>query len=416
MKELLEEHAGEHQFYHVRSPKYATTEKLPFRISPEPFYISDEEARTIERIGHEVSSFMLATNDLYATNDIARELLDRGKPEVFLNDQRPNYAFLRPDMIITRDGFTICEIETSVFGLALSELLNRGYVAAGFETMSEVSTLRDHVASTLPDEGTIVYTDKTKAFAGQLEFLAKQVFSGNDRTWQAAHAGNVTETQAIYRAHYLIEHLTDVALKALYEKPGANAQSVPSLTPQFEEKAILAFIWDKRFEEFYRHALGNAGFELLRSVIPPTWIVGEEAHFAPGLPGSMQGSVDLAKLSRPHRNFVLKPSGFSQDSSWSEGVIFLQTKSREDSRKHLEHAAANSAQQLYVVQEFKEGVKRPMHYETPDGVVSTQARVRLTPYFSALVGKLLSVKATGCEGTQLIHASTASINTAVSIK
>lgn len=416
MKELLEQVAGGHQFYHVRSPEYASTDTLPFRISPEPFYVSDKEAQAIELIGQEISGFMLATNGLYATNETAHELLDRGKPEFFLNNQRPDYMFLRPDMVVTPDGFTICEIETSVFGLALAELLNQGYISAGFETMTEETTLRNHVASTLPAEGTLVYTDKTKAFAGQLEFLAKQVFSGDDRHWQIAHAGEVTNAGSIYRAHYLVEYLSDMAVRTLYDRPGAKAQTMPSLTPQFEEKAILAFIWDKRFEDYYRNALGYAGFDLLRSVIPPTWIVGQEAYFAPGLPGNLQESVDLAGLSRSKRTFVLKPSGFSPDSSWSEGVSFLQSKSHDDARQLLEHATINSAQQLYVVQEFKEGVKRIMSYDSPEGIVDMQARVRLTPYFSTMVGKLLGIKATGCEGTQLIHATTASINTAVSIK
>ena len=415
MKEVLERIADGHQFYHARMPEYASTDPLPFRISPEPFYISDEQAKAIGRIGQEVCGLMQATAELYETNDDVHELLDRGKPAVFQNVQPPQYLFFRPDMIITSDGFAICEIETSVFGLAVAELLNQGYSEAGFETLARPGILGDHIEHATPSNGTIVYTDKTKAFVGQLEFLAEKVFSGRNRQWRASHIGEASGSESQYRAHYLVEYLTDAAVQSLYDS-AEPPKTMPSLSPQFEEKAILAFIWDKRFEDFYSKALGAAGLELLRTAIPPTWIVGEEQYFAPGLPAGMNQSVDLAGLARSKRGFVLKPSGFSSDSSWSEGVTFLQSMSHETAAETLGRVTADATDRLYVVQEFKEGVKNPMSYDGSDDPSSMQARVRLTPYFSNVVGELLGIKATGCEGTHLIHASTASVNTAVSIK
>ncbi len=415
MKEVLEQVADGHQFYYARSPEYASPAALPFRISAEPFYVNGEEAQTIRSIGQEISSFMAATIELYSINDEARELLDRGKPEFFQNGETPDYLFWRPDIIVTAKGFAVCEIETSVFGLALAELLNRGYISAGFETMVEAAELRKHVTINTPTEGAIVYTDKTKAFAGQLDFLAKRVFSEDERDWQSTHASEVASDISLYRAHYLTEYLSDNGVRALYEAPTVRERTLPGFTPQFEEKAILAFLWDSRFEEHYRKALGDAGLEFLRSVIPPTWIVGEEEHFVPGLPGNIQESVDLASLPRANRGFVLKPSGFSQDSSWSEGVSFLQTKSSSDAAKLLGQAASNSVRQLYVIQQFNEGVKRDMPYADTDGEVPMRARVRLTPYFST-AGRLLTIKATGREKTHFIHAATDSVNTAVGIK
>ena len=45
-----------------------------------------------------------------------------------------------------------------------------------------------------------------------------------------------------------------------------------------------------------------------------------------------------------------------------------------------------------------------------------KAKVRVTPYFSyqpGNKGELIAAKVTGCENTEYIHASTASINTAI---
>lgn len=41
------------------------------------------------------------------------------------------------------------------------------------------------------------------------------------------------------------------------------------------------------------------------------------------------------------------------------------------------------------------------------------AKVRLTPYFNPGNNRLIAIKATGCANTDYIHATTASVNTAV---
>lgn len=118
-----------------------------------------------------------------------------------------------------------------------------------------------------------------------------------------------------------------------------------------EEKAILAFIWDKRFEGYLKSRLGMAAFTHLRDVIPPNWIVGQEKHFAPGLPGNMDSSLGLATLSRSKRAFVLKSSGFGDSSSWGEGVNFLHRTSNARTVELL-RSALQDRTSLYVVQEF----------------------------------------------------------------
>jgi hypothetical protein len=415
MRETLERLSGEHQFYHARSSEYASTDNLAFRISPEPLVLDKNQGKAVLSIGEEISSFMAATDELYKKDDSVRELLDRGKPDIFTAQRQAQYLFYRPDLIITPTGFTLCEIETSIFGLGLSELLNRGYIAAGQETMAGPEVLKDFISNHTEPKGTIVYTNKTSAFAGQLGYVADNLFSGDERDWSASHISTAGAPAAMYRAHYLSEYLTDPDAKVLYDSTSEGRVSIPSLTPHMEEKAVMSFIWDSRHEPFYKSALGLAGFNFLRTVIPPTWIVGEEKHFSPGLPHGFESSADLARLTKSQRQFVLKASGFSSTSSWAEGVIFLQSQSQAKTEKALADSAAASGQ-LFIVQQFQEGVKIPMSYETPKGEATMQARVRLTPYFAADTGKLLTIKATGCEGTQRIHATSSSINTPVLVK
>lgn len=415
MRDVLEQLSGGHQFYHARTDEYASSDNINFRVSPDPLLIEPAQAEALTRAGQELASYLAATQDLYESDETAAALLDRGKPERFLRETEPDYLFFRPDMIITSEGLAVCEIETSPFGLGLSELLNRAYASAGHETMAEPEALKMHVHSRTSPDGKILFSDKTKAFSGQLEFLAETVFGGDDRDWSAENASEANTDGDIYRAHYLVEYLSDFAVRDLYDSLDDKQSITPSLTPQFEEKAILALIWDKRFEDFYRKALGNSSHDFLRTIIPPTWIVGEESGFALGLPNNYEDSVELAKLSRRQRQYVLKVSGFSQDSAWAEGVRFLSSTSQADAAAALAESKAKT-DQLYIVQAFHEGAKLPMRYETPDGSASMAARVRLTPYFDTKTGDLLTIKATGCENTHRIHASSTSINTAVGVK
>lgn len=365
---------------------------------------------------------MHAADELYRSEDDIRCLLDIGKPEIFQGRTQLQYLFVRPDLIITRDGFAICEIETSPFGLGLAELLNRAYRLEGFDTMVEEGILPNFFSEHTPSKGVIVYSQKTSSYAGQLQFLAKEVFSGDGREWkaqQAEHALNEDYT-CIYRAFYQYEHYGDLFVNYLIQTllDNENTQVLPSFTPHMEEKALLALIWDRRWEQFLTHQLGVAAFQHLREVIPPTWIIGQEHFFVPGLPQGVSSSEGLASLSKSKRKFVLKKSGFGSSSSWAEGVTFLQEKSSERARALLV-AAAQDNQSLYIIQEFRPSQGRQMPYDKDDYTIDQiQARIRLTPYFSMVAadeGRLIAIKATGCENTNYIHASTGSINTAVAV-
>lgn len=419
MRDRLESIVGDHSIYSARRTEYDTGEKIPFRVSPEPLRLSPEQATEIDAIGKDITCFYLAAEELYRTDESVQELLNTGKPEVFLADHPAQYLFVRPDMIITDRGFAVCEVETSPFGLALAEILNRGYRDAGFETMVANGTLTDYIQGTTPTEGTIVYSKKTQSYAGQMAFLADNVFSGQDRTWIAEKAEDVDPEgqNATYRGFYLAEYMTDPAVRLLLEANLSNEQTLlPSPTPHLEEKAVLSLIWDSRFERKLRAQLGDASYNHLREVIPPTWVVGQEKYFAPGLPNGYESSVDLVNLSRNKRAFVLKSSGFSATSSWAEGVHFLGKKSVEVDEQRLREAESNTTS-LHVIQAFHRGAVHAMQYIDRDEIIPMSALIRLTPYFAfdgTRTGDLVAIKATGCENTDFIHASSSSINTAVS--
>ena len=127
----------------------------------------------------------------------------------------------------------------------------------------------------------------------------------------------MTSDKEVYRAFYLNEQYSDEMVAKILSE---NHLNIPSETPQFEEKALLALIWDKRFVDFFKEQLGEAGFELLRKSIPKTWIIGQEQYVDGGLPNGYLKSEDIGQIGKSKREYVLKESGFNNNSSWGKGV------------------------------------------------------------------------------------------------
>ncbi|OGD86200.1 hypothetical protein A2164_01980 [Candidatus Curtissbacteria bacterium RBG_13_35_7] len=420
MRAAIEKSGEGYQLYKVRREEFETQEKVPFLVAPEPFRLSKEEAAEIRRLGKEVVDFMDAVNGLYNLDPEVRGLLNRGKPELFQLPRQPHYLFVRPDLLITEQGVSICEIEVSPFGLALAELLNQAYIEEGFNTMVPSGVMCGFLQENTPDEGVIVYTPNTASYVGQMQFIANELLAGQGRHWEARHIDEIAgmDCRCIYRGFYLYECRDDLFINNLLANlscEDCTVQVLPSLTPHMEEKALLALIWDTRWESYFRHKLGEETYRHLREVIPPTLIIGQEQFFAPGLPEGVKTLDELATLPRSKRNFVLKQSGFGHGSSWAEGVHFLQEKSAAKSRSIVAHAQSDNLS-LYIIQQFRPSNTRQIVYTTKDGLKEMQGRLRITPYFSMVPdsrGQLLAIKATACENTNYIHASTASINTAV---
>lgn len=396
-----------YSLYKIRKEEYKDTNSdLPFRVSPQTLKLSNDHTRTLNLIGELICEYFSLVIMLYNNCDEVKKILNKGKSIKFLRNQKPKYLFLRPDLIIDKnDNFKLCEIETSIFGLALADILNRVYQLNGMDTLLSAETLKKYFVSNIPLNGTIAYSKKVQAFCGQLKYLAENIMNWN---LKLIDDHNVF-SENIYRAFYSIDYCNDVNVAKLMEQ---NLVFLPSLTPQFEEKAILAFLWDKRFSEYFKKNLGKSSYEFLRNLIPPTFIVGEEENFELGLPNGINQLMDISKLPKGKRKLVLKKSG---DSSWGEGITFLHKVSHERVESALHKAETSN--ELYIIQDFNEAKKILMPYLAGEEIQEMKAKIRLTPYYAFQgknFGKMIAIKATGCENTDYIHGATNSINTSVS--
>lgn len=398
-----------YHLYEVRHLEYCKDiDEVPFRVSPSPLCITHDQYDELIKIGNVICNYVKLVIKLYQSNKELQRILNKGKPDIFLKFQNPQYLFLRPDLILTENGFKICEFETSIFGLALSDILNKAYIENDFQTVVEKSLLQEYISSQIAEVGNIAYSKRVKAFQGQLEYLANEIFTNKSQKWNAQmiDGSNNFFSSDIYRAFYSSDCFSDNNMEEFLKN---NVNCIPTLTPQFEEKALLALIWDVRFCHFFKNELGNDDYDFLRTIIPPTCIVGEEEYFEKYLP-----ALDtISNLPKSQRKFVLKKSG---DSSWGEGITFLHKISHEKVQKAIDNARVSN--ELYILQYFSEGKKTEMKYFSSDSIQTMTAKIRITPYYAfsgEATGKLISVKATGCENTDYIHGATNSINTSISI-
>src|SRR6185312_6396690 len=98
------------------------TERIAWRVSPEPFALSAKQLADVELLGTDLLAFYRVLNGLY--NRSARgtapafiaEYLDRGKPEQIVKLARQNRfkqdipQLIRPDFIVTGDdNFIVTE-------------------------------------------------------------------------------------------------------------------------------------------------------------------------------------------------------------------------------------------------------------------------------------------------------------------
>src|SRR5215467_2919425 len=108
-------------------------------LSPEPFLLDRKLRHDLERLGHQLLVFQRACNQLYQQSAKGKQpawvarYLDLGKPpELIEFSRRKEFRedlprVIRPDLILTEDGWTIAEIDSVPGGIGLTAWLNQTY-------------------------------------------------------------------------------------------------------------------------------------------------------------------------------------------------------------------------------------------------------------------------------------------------
>jgi hypothetical protein len=395
-----------------------------WRVSPQAFPISRKFAAELDQLGYRLHQFLKACNQLYRLSSEGRQpawiadVLDRGKPAELVEAARDRMfrdeipAVIRPDLVLTDDGFTIAELDSVPGGIGLTAWLGREYAALGEDILGGADGMLDGFAAIVPG-GDIVVSEEAATYRPEMEWVAARLNErGAGKTWRVVDDAPREDWQPTAYRFFELFDLANVRNSAqLLERARTGALRVtPPFKPQLEEKLWFALFWLRPLEDFWRRELGEKTLVALRKVIPYTWLL-DPAPLPPHavLPRlEVQSWDEVAAFSQKQRELILKVSGFDETAWGSRGVVVAQDVPQNEWRDALHDALAGYDRRPHLLQQFHRGrvLEHPWLDEESGALVTMKGRVRLCPYYFPGEGrvKTAGALATICpQDKKLLH-------------
>lgn len=395
-------------------------------LSPEPFLIDAKLAEQLDKLGHRLNLFNRACNELYQRSISGKQpawiadYLDRGKPpELVEYSRRKQFRpdlprVIRPDLVLTEEGFTIAELDTVPGGIGLTQWLNKTY--AGFAThdvLGGATGMVDGFRAILGNEADILVSNEAATYRPEMQYLSR-LSGGALRVQEAetfAPRENAEGPQSLYRffEHFDLPNVPS-APAIMQAVADGRAQITPPFKPYLEEKLWFALFWLRPLREFWRRELSERHFLELQKVIPYTWILDPQAlpHHAviPFL--EVQSFEELKAFSQKQRELILKISGFHESAWGSRSVVLGSDASQVEWQTAVTDALNEFSSHPYILQKFHKGrlVDQPFLNNTTGEIEVLHGRVRLCPYYFVIDGKaeLRGALATVCPADKkLLH-------------
>ena len=395
--------AAEDKLQSIRSafPKEGLFAEKDWLLSPDPFPIEKKFLTELEQLGHRLSVFQLACNQLYQLSVKGKQpewvarYLDAGKPPKLIEFSRRKEIrddlprVIRPDLILTENGYIIAEIDSVPGGIGLTSWLNQTYSGFDKEIIGDTNGMLDGFHSVLPNGGDIVISLEAATYRPEMEWIAARLKDRHrDLEWHVVVAENYEpqDDRAVYRFFELFD-LPNIP--NIDNTLRANAEDritiTPPIKPYLEEKMWFALFWMQPLREFWRRELGEKYFIKLQEVIPYSWLLDPtplpQHAVIPRL--EIHDWREAAKLSQKDRDLLLKVSGFSPLGWGSRGVALGADLPHAEWEQRIEHALETFEQSPTILQRFHKGRLFEHRYWDPEsGELKTmKGRVRLCPYF-----------------------------------
>ena len=386
-----------------------------WRVAPEPLVLPPEMDEELEKLGFRLRKFTEACNLLYRLSVSGKkpawiaDLLDRGKPRELIELARSKSMaesvprVIRPDIILTEDGFTIAELDNVPGGIGLTAWLNETYASEGFAVVGGKGV--DEGFRSIVDGGDIVISKEAADYRPEMEWMALRI---------GARVVDAEKKPADLRANvYRFFELFDLpniagSIDLLREVADGKRTMTPPPKPWIEEKLWFALFWLRPLADFWRRELGEKHFLALQKVIPRTWLMDPQPLPPTGVYPSLdiQSWDELKQFSQKERELVLKISGFSELAWGSRSVKVGQDLSQDDWSRAVDDALADWPQRPWILQRFHHSRVIEMDYVDGGEVVRMKGRVRLCPYYfcGERETKLGGVLATVCPADKkLLH-------------
>jgi hypothetical protein len=440
-------------------------EDKTWQLSPTAWPLTPAQVTELEQIGVACLEFHQALETLYLRSAQNKNLLrnkpllapwvadylDRGKPAALVahaRDPKNRGAFptvLRPDLLLTEEGFALTELDSVPGGIGLTAFLNKlyggdsdpavlGQGSAMIDNFhASLAALRPAVRNPLivilVSEEAGTYRPEMQWLAEQLQRAGKRVFClnpgdvfplGNELFFDVE--GNPEKIDIIYRFFELFDWANIKIGREILEAWSAGTVAIaPPMRTFQEEKLALALFHHHLLADFWAETLSGRSLKLLRALIPQSWIM-EPAVLPPGavLDGPRVGGRlladwrELALASQKERDLIIKISGFHETAWGARSVVLGSDCSREEWQQGVEQALALAPTNLHVLQEYRKPkrVSHPLYEAAKDGApadaaaVEKAGRLRLCPYYFVVGGqaRLSGALATFCPpDKKIIH-------------
>lgn len=370
-----------------------------WRISPSPLPLAAGFVRELESLGRILLQFYRAVNLLHRQSHAARqprwiaELLDQGKPEALLQLQsdaafkRELPRVIRPDILLTEEGFAITELDSVPGGIGLTAWLNKTYSEAGDRVIGGADGMlhgfEGIFGKAVPVN--LVVSSESASYRPEMEWLAGQLTPGKFHVRDERFKKFPTGT-AVYRFFELFDLANIPFSEVIFQGARAGDLTVtPPPRPVFEEKLLLALLWNRNLREFWRQQLGDGFLKRLLACIPYTWVI-DPAPLPPHAAYPELNLTDwqqLKGLSQRERDLILKVSGYSEKAWGARGVYLGSDLSQADWSAAVDEAINAFPRSPYILQRYHKPRTVDtawVNLETKE-LMPMKGRVRLCPYY-----------------------------------
>ena len=421
-----------------------------WRVSPCPLYLSSKELQFFTDLGPHLLSFYRGLNRLYTESVKGVQpawiagYLDQGKPAALVQYSRMKRfrdalpAVIRPDIIPTQDGMVITELDSVPGGIGLTACLSRTYhdldgdppqiiggqsgMIQGFSRMLR-SLQAQHVGCIA-----ILISDESKDYRPEMSWLAAQLREEGLSVWcvepreirftedglRLHTDGSEQAISVLYRFYELFDLLNIPKAELVqYAAKKGRVSVTPPYKPALEEKSAFALLHHPILRLFWEKELGADCLLHLTTIMPKTWLLDPAPLPAIAtIPDLHIGNrpvanwAELEKATQKERQFVIKPSGFSELAWGSRGVSIGHDMPQTEWVEALRKALASFPTTPYILQEFHKGRLFEMDFmdEHQQTMAHMSGRARLSPYYFVSEGRaeLTGILATICPADKKI--------------
>jgi hypothetical protein len=427
-----------------------------WQISPTAFSLSPAQLEEIKKIGEACHAFYKAQELLYTRSVQEKKILrngnllapwvakylDRGKPDGVVAHGRhksvkgQSPVVIRPDLLITENGFALTEMDSVPGGIGLTGFLNALYASDDSRVIggtNQPDLFYKHVAALTPTVENpliaIVVSDEAGTYRPEFEWLADILLKQGRRVYCAHPSelmplggticipveGTPERVDTIYRFFELFDLGNVKGADAIFDAVEAGQVVLtPPMKAYQEEKLNLALPHHPALDEYWRENLSGHQLALLKRIVPRTWIM-EAVELppvavlhAPWINGKpIREWTEIANASQKERNLIVKASGFNENAWGARSVTLGSDVSKEEWLAAIEDAIDPENETFYVMQDYHKPMRVQHTVYQADGTTSnTDGRVRLCPYYFASNGtvELGAILATFCPADKkIIH-------------